>query len=144
MRAKSLQPCATLWDPMDDRLPGSSSMGFSRQEYWSRLSFPPSGDLAYPGFEPVSLTSPVLAGRFFITSATSHLIKQPGFRKTKEPTASTQEITLQRRLSLSCPANSVQGLRPDRPLKGRGWEMQSQASMQTVFIQSVRTGSWES
>ena len=27
------------------------SMGFSRQEYWSRLSFPPPGDLPDPGTE---------------------------------------------------------------------------------------------
>ena len=30
------------------------SMGFSRQEYWSGLSFPSSGDLPYPGIEPGS------------------------------------------------------------------------------------------
>ena len=46
------------------------SMGFSRQEYWSGLPFPPPGDLPDPGIEPVSLISPALAGRFFITSAT--------------------------------------------------------------------------
>ena len=31
------------------------SMGFSRQEYWSGLPFPPPGDLPNPGIEPVSL-----------------------------------------------------------------------------------------
>ena len=30
------------------------SMGFFRQEYWSRLPFPPPGDLPYPGIEPAS------------------------------------------------------------------------------------------
>ena len=30
------------------------SMGFSRQEYWSGLSFPPPGDLPDPGIEPWS------------------------------------------------------------------------------------------
>ena len=35
------------------------SMGFSRQEYWSGLPFPPPGDVPDPGIEPVSL---VLAG----------------------------------------------------------------------------------
>ena len=30
------------------------SMGFSRQEYWSRLPFPPPGDLPNPGIEPTS------------------------------------------------------------------------------------------
>ena len=28
------------------------SMGFSRQEYWSRLPFPPPGDLLDPGIQP--------------------------------------------------------------------------------------------
>ena len=46
------------------------SMGFSRQEYWSGLPYPPPGDLPYPGTEPRSLLSPVLAGRFFSTSTT--------------------------------------------------------------------------
>ena len=31
------------------------STGFSRQEYWSRLSFPSPGDLPNPGIEPVSV-----------------------------------------------------------------------------------------
>ena len=30
------------------------SMGLSRQEYWSGLSFPSPGDLPDPGIEPVS------------------------------------------------------------------------------------------
>ena len=29
-------------------------MGFSRQEYWSELPFPPPGDLSCPGTEPRS------------------------------------------------------------------------------------------
>ena len=35
-------------------------MRFSRQEYWSRLPCPPSGDHPDPGIEPVSLGSPTL------------------------------------------------------------------------------------
>ena len=46
------------------------SMQFSRQEYWSGLPCPPPEDLPNPGIEPVSLTSPALAGGFFSTSAT--------------------------------------------------------------------------
>ena len=45
------------------------SMGFSRQEYWSRLPYPHPGDLPHPGIEPASLMSPALAGRFFTASA---------------------------------------------------------------------------
>ena len=43
------------------------SMGFSRQEYWSGLPFPPPGHLLGPGIEPMSPASPALAGGFFTT-----------------------------------------------------------------------------
>ena len=43
------------------------SMGFSRQEYWGGLLFPPPGDLPDSGIEPTSPTSPALAVRFFTT-----------------------------------------------------------------------------
>ena len=45
-------------------------MGFSRQEYWSRLPCPLPGDLPNPGIELLSLTSPALAGGFFPTRTT--------------------------------------------------------------------------
>ena len=38
--AKSLQLCPTLCNPIDSSLPGSPSLGFSRQEHWSGLPFP--------------------------------------------------------------------------------------------------------
>ena len=56
------QFCLTLRDPMDCSLPGFSVHGFSRQEYWNGLPFPPPGDFLYPGIGPVS---PALAGKFF-------------------------------------------------------------------------------
>ena len=45
------QSCPTLCDPMDSSLPGSRSMGFSRQEYRIGLPFPSPGDLPNPGIE---------------------------------------------------------------------------------------------
>ena len=42
------------------------SMGFSGQEYWSGLPFPPPRDLPNPGIEP---QSPALAGRSVILSS---------------------------------------------------------------------------
>ena len=42
------------------------SMGFSSQEYWSGLPFPPPGDLPGPGIKPVSLISPALPGKFMV------------------------------------------------------------------------------
>ena len=35
-------------------------MGFSRQEYWSGLPFPPLGHLPDPGVKPMSPAAPVL------------------------------------------------------------------------------------
>ena len=43
------------------------SMGFSRQEYWSGLPFPPPGDLPHPGIKLASPEVPALAGKFFTT-----------------------------------------------------------------------------
>ena len=51
-----------LYDPMDYSQLGSSVHGILRQEYWSGLPFPSSGDLPNPEIEP---TSPALAGKFF-------------------------------------------------------------------------------
>ena len=48
------QLCPTLCDPMDLVIQAPLSMGFSTQEYWSGLSFPPPGDLLDPGIKPAS------------------------------------------------------------------------------------------
>ena len=45
------------------------SMGFSRQQYWSGLPFPPPGYLSHPGFKPGFPASPGLAGGFFTTES---------------------------------------------------------------------------
>ena len=62
-----VQLSATLWTVACQAPP---SMGFSRQEYWNGLPCPPLWYLPDPGIEPVSLTSPALAGGFFTTSTT--------------------------------------------------------------------------
>ena len=43
----------------------SLSVGTSRQEYWSGLPFPSSGDLPDPGIKPTSPASLAFAGRYF-------------------------------------------------------------------------------
>ena len=48
---------ATLWSVT---LQASLSMGFSTQEYWSRLPFSPPGHLPDPGIESTSPLSPAL------------------------------------------------------------------------------------
>ena len=43
------------------------SMGFSKQEYWSGLPFPPPGNLPHPG---IRFASPVSGGGFFTPEPT--------------------------------------------------------------------------
>ena len=57
--------CTTPWTVA---LQAPLSMGFSRQEYWGGLPFPPPGNLPDPGMTLASFTSPTLADRSFITS----------------------------------------------------------------------------
>ena len=47
------------------------SLEFSRQEYWSGLPFPPSGDLPDPGLELETPVSPAFVGGFFTTEPKS-------------------------------------------------------------------------
>ena len=52
--------CVCLFvTPWTSSCQAPQSMGFSRQEYWSGLPFPPPGNLPDPGIEPTSLMSPV-------------------------------------------------------------------------------------
>ena len=59
-----VQCCATL---QTVALQAPLTMGFSRQEYWSGLPFPPPGDLPEPGIELRSSASPALPGGFLTT-----------------------------------------------------------------------------
>ena len=58
---------ATLWT-VDHQAP--LSVGFSRQENWSRLPRPLPWDLPNLGMKPTSLMSSALAGGFITTSTT--------------------------------------------------------------------------
>ena len=69
MRAKSLQSCPTLCNPVDCSLPGSSLLGILQARILECVAMPSSRDLPDPGSEPVSLRSPALAGGFFTTRA---------------------------------------------------------------------------
>jgi len=65
MCAKLLQLCLTLVTLWTVPCQAPLSVGFSRQEYWSGFPCSPPGNLPDPGIEPMSLTSPALAGGFF-------------------------------------------------------------------------------
>ena len=71
-------------------------MGFSRQEYWNGLPFPPPGELSAPGMEPASLMFPALAGGFFATSATweeqFNSEGNPGTEKDRERCPALKEL----------------------------------------------------
>ena len=56
--------CLTLWTPWTIACQAPLSMGFPRQEYWSRLPYPSPGDLPNPGIKPMH---PALACGFFMT-----------------------------------------------------------------------------
>ena len=53
-------------------------MALSREEYWSRLPFPPPGELLNPGPEP---TSPALAGRFLSPPSVEPSVGPGAFHK---------------------------------------------------------------
>ena len=55
-------------------LPGSSVMGFSRQETWSGLLFPSASGLLDPEIEPEFPVPPVLADGFFTTESPGNTI----------------------------------------------------------------------
>ena len=77
------QSCLTLCNPVDYSPPGSLSMEFSRQEYWSGLPFPSPGDLPDPGFKP---WSPAL-------QMDSLLSEPPGLNQFAALTRQGQELT---------------------------------------------------
>ena len=54
--SKVRQLCLTFYNPWTVALQAPLSMEFSRQGYWSELSFPSPGDLPDPGMEPGSPT----------------------------------------------------------------------------------------
>ena len=63
----SVRLCATLWTTACQ---APLFMGILQARILSGLPCPPPGFLPDPEIEPVSLTSPAMAGKFFTTSAT--------------------------------------------------------------------------
>ena len=73
MSLSRVQLFATQWTVA---LQAPLSMGFPRQEYWSRLPFPSPGDLPDPETEPTCPASAALAGRFFTTKPPGKLSQE--------------------------------------------------------------------
>ena len=98
-------------------LPASPVHGILQARTLARLSRPPPEDLPDPGTEPVSLTSPVLAGGFFTTSSTrdAHLFTGRMLKsQSRRPTApSLQFPSFSRRALLwrhSCTSDLAKAL----------------------------------
>jgi len=89
VRAKWLQSCSTLCNPMDCNLRGSSVHGILQQPYWNGLPLPPPGDLPHPGIEPASLTSTYKITDYHGTSF-FHLLDLNPERKIKWSSSSFQ------------------------------------------------------
>ena len=83
MHAKFLQLCQTLCTLWTAAHQAPISMGFSRQEHWSGLPFPPPGDLPDPGIQTESLNVSCI-GRWVLY----HLSHQGSHISLKE----TQEV----------------------------------------------------
>ena len=83
VKVKSLSHVRLFVTPWTVAYEAPPSMGFSRQECWSGLPFPPPGDLPDPGIEP---RSPCIAGRRFTYrlshqgSPKSHTHKHQGIK----------------------------------------------------------------
>ena len=74
MHAKPLQSDLTFCECGP---PGSSVHGILQARIIEWIAGPSSGDLPNPGFEPTSLTSLALAGRFVTTSTTWEVFNLP-------------------------------------------------------------------
>ena len=56
------------------------SLGLFRQEYWSMLPFPTSGDFPDLEIEPASLESPALQGKSIYTTPPGKQFNEQGFK----------------------------------------------------------------
>ena len=90
--AQSLSHVQLFATPWTSACQAPLSMGFSRQEYWNGLPFPPPGDLSDPGIKPTSPVFPAVAGGFFTTC---HLVSTiPGKDHKLWETGGSSEFSL--------------------------------------------------
>ena len=100
--------CLTFCDPMDSSLPQSPlSMGFSRQEYWSGLSFPSPGNL------PTQVSNPGLS---HCRQTLYHLSHQGSLSESESEVAQSCP-TLCDPMDGSLPGSAVHGIFPARVLE---------------------------
>ena len=71
MKVKSLSRVRLLATPWTAAHQAPLSMGFPKQEYWSGLLFPPSGNLLHPRIEPLQAESLMSEGPIIRTTTGS-------------------------------------------------------------------------
>ena len=108
---RRVQLFATPWTVARQAPP---SLGFSRQEHWSGLPFPPPGDLANPGIKPGSPSSPALrAGSLPLSHRGSMALLPPSQPATARRPRSCQLWDVPRFLwPLERPVEGPRGLQP--------------------------------
>ena len=121
---KSLSCVRLLATPWTVAYQAPLSVGFSRQEYWSGLPFPPPGELPDPGIEPMSPVSPALQAHSLPTepSGKSTYASQSGQKKVPKGAPLSPVLTLQVRTWLLQKRET--GLRSHREL---GAQMQRES-----------------
>ena len=82
VRAKSLQLCLTLCNPIYCSLPGSSVHGIFQARILEWVAMPSPRDLPDPGIELASLMSPSTVGRFLPLAPPGNPIKSSSFHQT--------------------------------------------------------------
>ena len=108
-RVRCVRLFVTLWTVAHQ---APLSMGFSRQEYWSGLPFPPPGDLPNPGIEPMLPAAPAL-------QADSSPLSHQGRPKDTACVCAVAQSgpTLCNLLDFSSPGSSVHGILQARLLE---------------------------
>ena len=102
------------------------SLKFSRQEYWSRVSFPSPGDLSNPGIE---LLSPALAGRLFMVWATREALS-PSVLLSKVPSWAEISISSSK---LACDIRHFDGKNPPAMQETQIWSLHQEDPLEKVM-----------
>ena len=111
--AKSLQSCLTLCDPIDGSPPGSSSLGFSRQEHWSGLPFPSPSNIYFCKKNYLQNFTDVVGKKVFHSASSLFNIELLDFCFTRWAT----QVAQWERICLSMLVTQVRSLGLEDPLE---------------------------
>ena len=102
-------------NPIDCSPPGSAVHGFSKQEYWSGLPFPPPADLPDPGMEPSAVAGRHPRSPRRITQGDhSHLLLTGASERSRETHGNHSHLLLTRASERSRETTRLKS-KPGRP-----------------------------